>query len=223
MAYGQSIKFTATFPPPPANTPLPAIITVTTDIAVAIADAANFWQLQASFDAETICGPNLTTGNLSAVNNSFSQIVGQLGRIDDTFKPLTDAATKAEVSITAYTALLQARNQMLAQQVATQLKTNNFAIRISDEDPTMPSLFVQLKESMIDGQIHWQVSKVTSGAVGIVNSSISEMGKTIAATDTYKTVKDWFDSAVTYVTSFLPESLRSTSAKKAAQTGTQSS
>ena len=148
-------------------------------------------------------------GTLWAVDADLSAINKTLSKIADNKKALADILINLNVAVNAMVVAKNNENSNLNVTAVNVIKSNNFYMAASADQPVMPPIEEQIKEALKDA------AAFTTGAValGFINNTINSMtfqiSTYITGTETYKTIAAKFEEFKQSVLSVFAPSIAS--------------
>jgi len=187
----------------------PVVFSVAETHAAAVsALSAQLTALIASLGTQ-IGNPNLP-GSLIA---NLSEINSNLSRIADQKQALASSLQNLNTAIGTRTAAINQETLILASKSGNQILYNNFHRAYSGENPELPELKEQVKQSVKEA-IQLNDAARTSGMVnGFITSTVKSTQTWIAGTEVYKTVGVYLNKVKDSILAIVPPSLKSTASQ----------
>lgn len=160
-------------------------------------------------------------GTLWAVDADLAAINKTLSKIADNKKTLADTLINLNVAVNA---MVVAKNNETANIKVTAIntiKSNNFYMAASTEQPIMPPLEEQIKEALKDA------TSFTTGATALgfindtINSAIFQVSTYITGTEIYKTISNKLEEFKKSIFSIFAPSVASIKESLQTSTGTK--
>lgn len=189
--------------------------------AIAAAEKLQVAALAAA--ALKITGAPGVPGTLWAIDTDLAALSKSLSRIADNKKALADTLINLNVAVNA---MVVAKNNETANLKVTSvntIKSNNFYMAASAEQPVMPPVEDQIKEALKDAAAF----ATGASALGFINNTINSMtfqiSTYITGTETYKTIAAKFEEFKQSVLSVFAPSVASIKESLQTTTGTKGS
>jgi hypothetical protein len=158
-------------------------------------------------------------GTLWAIDSDLSALSKSLSKIADNKQALADSLISLNVAVNAMVVAKNNETANLKVTAVNTIKSNNFYMAASADQPVMPPIEDQIKEALKD------TAAFTTGAtaLGFVNNTINSMtfqiSTYITGTETYKTVASKFEEFKQSVLSVVAPSATSIKESTEAITG----
>lgn len=188
---------------------VPVAVNVVDNYGVAVTSQTEAYITDITAATLRLTGAPGVPGSLWAIDADLASINKTLSKIADNKKALADTLINLNVAVNAMVVAKNNETANLKVTAINAIKSNNFYMAASTEQPVMPPLEDQIKEALKDA-----ASFATgSTALGFINNTINSMtfqiSTYIIGTETYKTIAAKFEEFKQSILSVFPPSLAS--------------